>query len=126
MEVIEKSRSAESREASDASRKAFLEKYNRLTAEMHRVIVGQDDVMTQLMTVLFSRGHALIIGVPGLAKTLMVKTLAAALGWDFKRIQFTPDLMPSDIIGSDVLHSDPETGLRRMQFIKGPIFANLI
>ena len=104
----------------------FQQKYQALLAEVHRVIIGQDKIIEQLLTVLFARGHALIIGVPGLAKTLLVKTLAGCLGWQFKRIQFTPDLMPSDITGTEILQTDPQTGERVMRFVKGPLFANLI
>jgi MoxR-like ATPase len=104
----------------------FQRKTQLLRDELHKVIVGQDAVIEQLMTVLFARGHALIIGVPGLAKTLLVKTLAGALGWQFKRIQFTPDLMPSDITGTEILQTDPVTGERVMRFVRGPLFANLV
>jgi len=85
------------------------------------VIIGQDEVVSQILISIFSGGHSLLIGVPGLAKTLMVNTIAQALGLDFKRIQFTPDLMPSDILGSEILDED-----RHFKFIKGPIFANII
>ncbi len=104
----------------------FRERCRDLWDEIHKVVVGQDRVITQLMAVLFSRGHALIVGVPGLAKTLLVKTLAGTLGWDFKRIQFTPDLMPSDITGTEILQNDPVTGERVLRFVKGPLFANLV
>ncbi len=104
----------------------FRKKYQVLLKEVHKVIVGQDAIIEQLLTVLFAGGHALLIGVPGLAKTLLIKTLAGTLGWVFKRIQFTPDLMPSDITGTEILQVDPETGERRLRFVKGPIFANLI
>jgi MoxR-like ATPase len=104
----------------------FRGKCRELWDEIHKVIVGQDRIITQLLTVMFSRGHALIIGVPGLAKTLLVKTLADTLGWEFRRIQFTPDLMPSDITGTEILQTDPRTGERSMRFVKGPLFANLI
>jgi MoxR-like ATPase len=100
--------------------------YKLLRNEIHKVVVGQDKVIEELLISLFSRGHAILIGVPGLAKTLLVKTLAGVLGWDFKRIQFTPDMMPSDITGTEILQTDPESGMRRMQFIKGPIFANFV
>ena len=99
----------------------FVEKYNELKKEIAKVIIGQDDVVNQILISVFSGGHSLLIGVPGLAKTLMVNTIAQALGLDFKRIQFTPDLMPSDILGSEILDED-----RRFKFIKGPIFANII
>ncbi|WP_299251855.1 MoxR family ATPase [uncultured Lacinutrix sp.] len=96
-------------------------KYNALRQEIAKVIVGQDDVVNQILISIFSGGHALLIGVPGLAKTLMVNTIAQTLGLDFKRIQFTPDLMPSDILGSEILDES-----RNFKFIKGPIFANII
>jgi len=96
-------------------------KYQALRKEIGKVIVGQDQVVEQVLVSIFSGGHALLIGVPGLAKTLLVHTVADALGLDFKRIQFTPDLMPSDILGSEILDQD-----RKFKFIKGPIFANII
>lgn len=106
--------------------KEFLDRFNLLRAEIHKVVIGQEHIILQLLTALFAQGHTLIIGVPGLAKTLLVRTLAQALGWDFKRIQFTPDLMPSDITGTEILQTDPHTGNRMMHFVKGPIFAHLI
>ena len=96
-------------------------KYKSLKNEIAKVIIGQDEVVNQILISIFSGGHSLLIGVPGLAKTLMVNTVAQALGLDFKRIQFTPDLMPSDILGSEILDED-----RHFKFIKGPIFANII
>ncbi|APY00606.1 AAA family ATPase [Lacinutrix venerupis] len=96
-------------------------KYKSLRQEIAKVIVGQDDVVNQILISIFSGGHALLIGVPGLAKTLMVNTIAQTLGLDFKRIQFTPDLMPSDILGSEILDES-----RNFKFIKGPIFSNII
>ena len=99
----------------------FVNKYKSLKNEVAKVIVGQDEVVNQILISIFSGGHALLIGVPGLAKTLMVNTIAQALGLDFKRIQFTPDLMPSDILGSEILDEN-----RHFKFIKGPIFANII
>jgi len=96
-------------------------KYKTLKAEIAKVIIGQEEVVNQILISIFSGGHSLLIGVPGLAKTLMVNTVAQALGLDFKRIQFTPDLMPSDILGSEILDED-----RHFKFIKGPIFANII
>ena len=104
----------------------FARKAGELRAELHTAIVGQERVLREVLTVLFARGHGLIIGVPGLAKTLLVKTLAQSMGWDFKRIQFTPDLMPSDITGTEILQTDPATGQRVMRFVKGPLFANLV
>lgn len=99
----------------------FVTKYKTLKTEIAKVIVGQDEVVNQILISIFSGGHSLLIGVPGLAKTLMVNTIAQALGLDFKRIQFTPDLMPSDILGSEILDEN-----RHFKFIKGPIFANII
>ncbi|MBR9846835.1 MAG: MoxR family ATPase [Algicola sp.] len=99
----------------------FVKKYNALKSEVAKVIVGQDEVVNQILISIFSGGHSLLIGVPGLAKTLMVNTIAQALGLDFKRIQFTPDLMPSDILGSEILDEN-----RHFKFLKGPIFANII
>ena len=99
----------------------FVKRFKDLKSEISKVIIGQDEVVTQILISIFSGGHSLLIGVPGLAKTLMVNTIAQALGLDFKRIQFTPDLMPSDILGSEILDED-----RHFKFIKGPIFANII
>ena len=96
----------------------------RILAELRKVIVGQDDVIEQVLIALFTGGHCLITGVPGLAKTLLIKTLADILDLNFKRIQFTPDLMPSDITGTEIL--DEEQGTRRLRFVKGPIFAQII
>ena len=101
--------------------KNLVSKYNSLKQEVAKVIVGQDDVVNQILISIFSGGHALLIGVPGLAKTLMVNTISQALGLDFKRIQFTPDLMPSDILGSEIFDEN-----RQFKFIKGPIFSNII
>jgi MoxR-like ATPase len=111
----------------DAERVALLHRaYGALRAEIARVIVGQEEVIELLLTALFSGGHAILIGVPGLAKTLLVKTLSRLLSLSFKRIQFTPDLMPSDVTGTDILHEDPETGSRELRFVKGPVFTNLL
>ncbi|HEY7292052.1 MAG TPA: AAA family ATPase [Vicinamibacterales bacterium] len=96
----------------------------RILNELRKVIVGQDDVVDQVLIALFTGGHVLITGVPGLAKTLLIKTLADILDLDFKRIQFTPDLMPSDITGTEIL--DEDQGTRRLRFVKGPIFAQII
>ena len=96
----------------------------RILAELRKVIIGQDEVIEQVLIALFTGGHCLITGVPGLAKTLLIKTLAGILDLDFKRIQFTPDLMPSDITGTEIL--DEEQGTRRLRFVKGPIFAQII
>lgn len=99
----------------------LVSKYEALRQEIKKVIVGQDEVVEQVLLAVFSGGHALLIGVPGLAKTLLVNTVAQALGLQFKRIQFTPDLMPSDILGSEILDEN-----RHFKFIKGPIFANIV
>jgi MoxR-like ATPase len=96
----------------------------RILTELRKVIVGQDEVVDQVLIALFTGGHCLITGVPGLAKTLLIKTLADILDLDFKRIQFTPDIMPSDITGTEIL--DEEQGVRRLRFVKGPIFAQII
>ena len=98
----------------------------RLTGQISRVIVGQEEVIEQMLIALFAQGHCLFIGVPGLAKTLLVSTTAQAMGLDFKRIQFTPDLMPADITGTEVLEQDPSTGQRRMRFMRGPVFTNML
>ncbi len=104
----------------------LLEAKNEVVREIHKVIVGQDKVIDDLLIALFCKGHCLFVGVPGLAKTLLVSTLSQTLSLGFSRIQFTPDLMPSDITGTDILHEDPVTGKRVFQFIKGPIFSNII
>lgn len=100
---------------------AFVTKYKELNTEIGKVIVGQDEVVKDVLISIFSKGHCLLIGVPGLAKTLLVNTIADVLGLSYNRIQFTPDLMPSDIIGSEILGED-----RNFKFIKGPLFANII
>jgi MoxR-like ATPase len=97
-----------------------------ILVQLRKVIVGQDEVVEQLLTVLFANGHCLLVGVPGLAKTLLVSTLASILDLKFNRIQFTPDLMPSDITGTEILEDDPATGRRAFKFIHGPVFANMI
>ncbi|QSS97579.1 AAA family ATPase [Psychroflexus sp. ALD_RP9] len=99
----------------------FVEKYNRLKTEIGGVIIGQDTVVSEILISVFSGGHALLIGVPGLGKTLMVNTIATCLGLDFKRVQFTPDLMPSDILGAEILDES-----RQFKFLKGPVFANIV
>jgi MoxR-like ATPase len=99
----------------------MVEHYKALKNEIHQVIVGQDEVVDQVLISIFSRGHALLIGVPGLAKTLLVNTIAQTLGLSFNRIQFTPDLMPSDIIGSEILDEN-----KNFKFIKGPLFSNIV
>src|SRR5204862_3683820 len=96
----------------------------RILTELRKVIVGQDDIIDQVLVALFTGGHCLITGVPGLAKTLLIRTLADILDLDFKRIQFTPDLMPSDITGTEIL--DEDASGRRLRFVKGPIFAQIV
>ncbi len=100
--------------------------YRKLRDEIHRVIVGQDEVVDQVLMAIFCRGHAVVVGVPGLAKTLLISTLARTLGLEYHRIQFTPDLMPSDITGTEVIQEDKTTGTRQLRFVKGPVFANII
>src|SRR4051812_20075830 len=100
--------------------------YERMADQIGKVIIGQHEVVEQLLMALFSRGHCLLVGVPGLAKTLLVSTVSKILHLSFKRIQFTPDLMPADITGTDILQDDPETGRRKFTFLPGPIFANMI
>jgi MoxR-like ATPase len=110
--------------------KQLLEKferaYKKLRDEIGRTIIGQDEVISQLLTALFSGGHCLLVGVPGLAKTLLVSTVAKSLNLKFSRVQFTPDLMPGDIIGTEVLEEDKTTGNRIFRFLKGPVFTNVL
>jgi MoxR-like ATPase len=98
----------------------------RITAELRKVIIGQDDVIELALTALFAGGNCLLVGVPGLAKTLLIQSMSQALDLRFSRIQFTPDLMPSDVTGTDMIQDDPETGHRRLSFLPGPIFANVV
>ena len=100
---------------------AFVEKYGELRREIGKVIVGQDEIIKNILMVMFSRSHALLIGVPGLAKTLMITTIAKSISLSYNRIQFTPDLMPSDIMGTEILDES-----RKFKFVKGPIFANIV
>ena len=100
--------------------------YQKISTEVHKVIVGQDEVLEELLVAIFCGGHVIIEGVPGLAKTLMVHTLAQTMNLDFSRVQFTPDLMPSDMTGTEVIEEDKSTGERRLRFVPGPIFANVI
>ncbi|MBM3484777.1 MAG: AAA family ATPase [Alphaproteobacteria bacterium] len=102
------------------------EGYRRITKELNKIIVGQTEVIEQLLIAVFAKGHCLLVGVPGLAKTLMIRTLSDALNLSFSRIQFTPDLMPSDITGTEVLQEDKATGQRVFKFLHGPIFSNVI
>lgn len=98
----------------------------KLLSEIRKVIIGQQNILDQILIALFSQGHCLLVGVPGLAKTLMVRTLAEVLDLDFKRIQFTPDLMPADIVGTDIIQENIDTGNRSFKFMQGPIFSNII
>jgi len=109
-------------EASDA----LAQKYQELKKEIGKVIIGQDDVIEKLLIALFCKGHTLLVGVPGLAKTLLISTISEALDLTFSRIQFTPDLMPSDIVGTEILEIDEDTNKKYFKFIKGPIFGNII
>ena len=104
----------------------LTEAYQRVTAEVGKLIVGQEEVIEQLLIAIFARSHCLLEGVPGLAKTYMVKTLSDALQLSFRRVQFTPDLMPADITGTDIISEDPATGRRGLAFLKGPLFAQMI
>jgi MoxR-like ATPase len=106
--------------------KQLSESYRAVREQLSKVIVGQEEVIEQLMIAIFAQGHCLLEGVPGLAKTLMVSTLAQTLNLDFNRIQFTPDLMPSDIVGTEVIQEDKSTGAREFKFLKGPVFSNII
>ena len=99
----------------------FVQHISALKQEIHKVIIGQDEVVDQVLISMFSRGHCLLVGVPGLAKTLLIKTVADVMDLSFKRIQFTPDLMPSDIVGAEILDEQ-----RNFKFVKGPLFANII
>lgn len=115
----------EIREQEIAAIEEFAAKRDAMLGEIRKVIVGQDKVVEEVLIALFSRGHCLLVGVPGLAKTLLIGTLAEILDLEFNRIQFTPDLMPSDITGTDILQEDA-TGRRKFQFLKGPIFTNIL
>ncbi len=119
-------RNPDPRELEAQAIKGLAAAYARMREEIGKVIVGQREVVDQLLISLFSRGHCLLVGVPGLAKTLLVSTIARILRLSFRRIQFTPDLMPSDITGTDVLQDDPETGRRTFRFMQGPLFTNVL
>jgi len=113
----------------DAELEAFdrlPEQARALRAAIHRRVVGQEAVVDRLTLAVLVGGHVLLVGVPGLAKTMLVRTLAAGLGWAFRRVQFTPDMMPSDVTGTEVIEEDPSTGRRSMTFVPGPIFCNLL
>ncbi len=110
----------------EGSLERLREVHGRMKQELARVIVGQDEVIDQLLLAILTRGHCLLVGVPGLAKTLMISSLARTMELGFARIQFTPDLMPSDITGTELLHIDPETSARSFRFAPGPIFTNVL
>jgi len=109
-----------------AAVKKLNENYRRIKAELSKVIVGQNDVLDELLIAIFARGHCMLEGVPGLAKTLIISTLSETLNLKFNRIQFTPDLMPSDITGTEVIHENKTTGGREFKFLPGPLFANVV
>src|SRR5438477_3212699 len=109
----------------DAIRK-LRDAFNDIKSQLARVIVGQDQVIEELLIALFSRGHCILEGVPGLAKTLMISTLAKCLSLDFSRIQFTPDLMPADITGTEIIEENRSTGQREFKLLQGPLFAHVI
>jgi len=106
--------------------KEFTESFRAIKKEIHKIIIGQDRIIDLLLISLFSKGHCVLIGVPGLAKTLLIKTLADTLGLSFNRIQFTPDLMPGDITGTEIIEEEKETGRKAFKFVKGPIFSNIV
>src|SRR3954465_3334942 len=104
----------------------LAEQRTALLEQLSRAIVGQREVIDNVLLTIFCGGHGLVVGVPGLAKTLLIRTVGRALDLSFSRVQFTPDLMPSDITGTEILQADPDTGQRRLEFLRGPIFANLV
>jgi len=105
---------------------SFRNAFEKLKSEIQKVVIGQDTTVDHLLIGLLSRGHCILVGVPGLAKTLLIKTLAQTMNLDFNRIQFTPDLMPSDITGTEIIEENLETGHKQFKFVKGPIFANIV
>lgn len=117
---------SEAREREAQAIRGLATAYSRMREEIGKVIIGQDEIIDELLIALFSRGHCLLVGVPGLAKTLLVSTIARILQLAFRRIQFTPDLMPADITGTDILQDDPDTGRRLFQFMQGPVFTNIL
>src|SRR3954463_12294579 len=116
----------EAREREAQAIKGLATAYSRMQEEIAKVIIGQHHIIDDLLVAMFCRGHCLLVGVPGLAKTLLVSTISKILQLSFRRIQFTPDLMPADITGTDILQDDPETGRRLFQFMQGPIFTNML
>ena len=110
----------------EALAKELVASYEKIKEQVHQVIVGQEKVLEQLLIAMLAKGHCLLEGVPGLAKTLMIRSLAQAIDLSFRRIQFTPDLMPADITGTDIIQEDKQTGSRELVFEKGPIFSQII
>ncbi len=118
---------AETKEFSKTEKaEAFTRDFSALRKEIAKIVVGQNDIVEQLLISLFSRGHCILVGVPGLAKTLLIRTLSKSLNLSFNRIQFTPDLMPGDITGTEIIEEDATTGKKMFRFIPGPLFANII
>ncbi len=113
-------------DSAEKSAELFSESFHNIREEISKTVVGQRDIVEQLLISLFSGGHCVLVGVPGLAKTLLIQTVAKTLNLTFSRIQFTPDLMPGDITGTEVIEDDKETGRKHFKFIKGPIFANIV
>jgi len=124
MEALEKEYAMADQDLAQAEEMGRKKK--EITAEIKKVIIGQDKVIEEILIALFCRGHCLLVGVPGLAKTLLISTLAGIMDLNFNRVQFTPDLMPSDITGTEILEEDPSTRRRTFRFIRGPIFANIL
>jgi MoxR-like ATPase len=118
--------SSEIPEAPEKAAELFHESFQKIRDEISKIVVGQKDIVDQLLISLFSGGHCVLVGVPGLAKTLLIQTVARTMSLSFSRIQFTPDLMPGDITGTEVIEDDKETGRKHFKFIKGPIFANIV
>ena len=118
--------SSVSQDADPSAVRVLVQAQSRLRAEVAKVIIGQEEIIAQVMVCLLAQGHVLLVGVPGLAKTLLIRTLADALDLDFSRIQFTPDLMPGDITGTDILEENQATGRRGFRFVRGPIFAHVV
>ncbi|MEX2602505.1 MAG: MoxR family ATPase [Balneolaceae bacterium] len=104
----------------------FTESYQKIKSEIGKAVVGQTEIIDQLLIALFSRGHCVLVGVPGLAKTLLIRTLAESLNLTFSRIQFTPDLMPGDITGTEIIEEDHQSGHKQFKFVRGPVFANIV
>lgn len=126
MSIAIAEKAAEKRSAAPAAIETLARHRGQLLGQLNRVIVGQQQVIDNVLLTIFCGGHALLVGVPGLAKTLLIRSLGRSLDLSFNRIQFTPDLMPSDITGTEIIEEDPATGKRRLEFLPGPVFANLV